>query len=161
MKKSYIIFLILLVAAIIGLLIWNLSQRQELNEMVEQMTIEKEELQEKQKKSEKASPNEDAAQSPTLAADMDGNAGEFEINDEQTQEYSSSETYPYIIGVVFLLVLIIFIYFVGKERMSGVVGEQKNFNIDSDDNDKDSKKSKIKKITKTILFTIASERIKY
>ena len=46
MKKSYIIVLILLVAAIIGLVIWNLSQRQELNEMVEQMTIEKEELQE-------------------------------------------------------------------------------------------------------------------
>ena len=46
MKKSYIIFLILLVAAIIGRLIWNLAQRQELNEMVEQMTIEKEELQE-------------------------------------------------------------------------------------------------------------------
>ena len=46
MKKSHIIVLVLLVAAIIGLLIWNLSQRQELNEMVEQMTIEKEELQE-------------------------------------------------------------------------------------------------------------------
>ena len=46
MKKSYIIVLVLLVAAIIGLVIWNLSQRQELNEMVEQMTIEKEELQE-------------------------------------------------------------------------------------------------------------------
>ena len=46
MKKSYIIVLILLVAAIIGLVIWNLSQRQELNEMVEQMIIEKEELQE-------------------------------------------------------------------------------------------------------------------
>ena len=46
MKKSHIIVLVLLVAAIIGLLIWNFSQRQELNEMVEQMTIEKEELQE-------------------------------------------------------------------------------------------------------------------
>lgn len=46
MKKSHIIVLALLVAAIIGLVIWNLSQRQELNEMVEQMTIEKEELQE-------------------------------------------------------------------------------------------------------------------
>ena len=35
-----------MVAIIGGLVWWNLSQRQELNEIVEQMTIEKEELQE-------------------------------------------------------------------------------------------------------------------
>ena len=37
---------VLLLLIIGGLVYWNLSQRQELNEMVEQMTIEKEELQE-------------------------------------------------------------------------------------------------------------------
>lgn len=47
MKKSGVYTLIVIFALIIGgLLYWNLSQRQELNEMVEQMTIEKEELQE-------------------------------------------------------------------------------------------------------------------
>ena len=46
MKKSYIIVFVLLALVIGGLLYWNLSQRQELNEMMEQMTIEKEELQE-------------------------------------------------------------------------------------------------------------------
>lgn len=46
MKKSYIIVFAILAVAVVALLVWNLSQRQELNEMVEQMTIEKEELQE-------------------------------------------------------------------------------------------------------------------
>ena len=46
MKKSYIIVFAILAIAVVALLVWNLSQRQELNEMVEQMTIEKEELQE-------------------------------------------------------------------------------------------------------------------
>ena len=47
MKKGLIYtVLALLVAIIVGLVVWNLSQRQELNEMVEQMTIEKEELEE-------------------------------------------------------------------------------------------------------------------
>lgn len=45
-NKSYIIVLVLLLAIIGGLVYWNLSQRQEMNEMVEQMTIEKEELEE-------------------------------------------------------------------------------------------------------------------
>jgi len=47
MKKSIVyIILIVLIAIIGGLVYWNLSQRQELNEIVEQMTIEKEELEE-------------------------------------------------------------------------------------------------------------------
>jgi myosin heavy subunit len=47
MKKSVVYSVAaVLVAVIAGLVYWNLSQRQELNEMVEQMTIEKEELQE-------------------------------------------------------------------------------------------------------------------
>jgi DNA gyrase/topoisomerase IV subunit A len=46
-KNTYIWILIaVLLAAIGGLVAWNLTQRHELNEMVEQMTIEKEELQE-------------------------------------------------------------------------------------------------------------------
>lgn len=47
MKKS-IVYIILAVLLIVigGLVYWNLSQRQELNELVEQMTIEKEELEE-------------------------------------------------------------------------------------------------------------------
>lgn len=46
-KNIYIWILIaVLLAAIGGLVAWNLTQRNELNEMVEQMTIEKEELQE-------------------------------------------------------------------------------------------------------------------
>ena len=43
-KKVFWIVLSLLVVVIGGLVYWNLSQRHELNEMVEQMTIEKEEL---------------------------------------------------------------------------------------------------------------------
>ena len=47
MKKQIIIPVIAVLAAIvIGLVVWNLVQRNELTEMVEQMTIEKEELQE-------------------------------------------------------------------------------------------------------------------
>ena len=46
MKKSTIYILIILLLIIAGLLYWNLSQRNELTELVEQMTIEKEELQE-------------------------------------------------------------------------------------------------------------------
>lgn len=46
MKKASIVIIILLLAVVGGLVYWNLTQRQELNEMVEQMTIEKEELQE-------------------------------------------------------------------------------------------------------------------
>lgn len=47
MKKGLIYtVLAVLVAIIVGLVIWNFSQRQELNELVEQMTIEKEELEE-------------------------------------------------------------------------------------------------------------------
>ncbi len=46
MKKSYIVIFVILAVIIAGLLYWNLSQRQELNEIVEQMTIEKEELEE-------------------------------------------------------------------------------------------------------------------
>ena len=47
MKKSVVYTVAaVLVAIIAGLVYWNLTQRQELNEMVEQMTIEKEELQE-------------------------------------------------------------------------------------------------------------------
>ena len=46
-KNTYIWILIALLLAVIGgLVAWNLTQRSELNEMVEQMTIEKEELQE-------------------------------------------------------------------------------------------------------------------
>ena len=45
-NKSLIILVVLLVIALGGLVAWNLVQRSELNEMVEQMTIEKEELQE-------------------------------------------------------------------------------------------------------------------
>lgn len=45
-KKASIIILILLSLVIAGLVYWNLTQRQELNDIVEQMTIEKEELQE-------------------------------------------------------------------------------------------------------------------
>lgn len=40
------VLVILLLAIIAGLVYMNMNQRQELNEMVEQMTIEKEELQE-------------------------------------------------------------------------------------------------------------------
>ena len=47
MKKSTVYILIAIFAVVIGALVWwNLSQRQELNELVEQMTIEKEELEE-------------------------------------------------------------------------------------------------------------------
>lgn len=46
MKKSYIVILVILLIVIGGLVWWNISQRHELNEMVEQMTIEKEELEE-------------------------------------------------------------------------------------------------------------------
>jgi len=47
MKKQIIIPVIAVLAAVvIGLLCWNLIQRRELTDMVEQMTIEKEELQE-------------------------------------------------------------------------------------------------------------------
>lgn len=45
-KKSFIIILVIFALVIGGLVYWNLHQRQELNEMVEQMTIEKEELEE-------------------------------------------------------------------------------------------------------------------
>lgn len=45
-KKLLITIFVLLAVAIAALLVWNLNQRQELNEMVEQMTIEKEELEE-------------------------------------------------------------------------------------------------------------------
>ena len=45
-KKTVIILFAVLLVIIAGLLFWNLSQRQELNEIVEQMTIEKEELEE-------------------------------------------------------------------------------------------------------------------
>jgi len=45
-KKVFWIVISLLAVVIGGLLYWNLTQRQELNEMVEQMVIEKEELQE-------------------------------------------------------------------------------------------------------------------
>lgn len=45
-KKITITVIIVLVLVISGLLVWNLTQRHELNEIVEQMAIEKEELQE-------------------------------------------------------------------------------------------------------------------
>ena len=46
MKKGFIAIVVILVLVIAGLVYWNFSQRQELNEIVEQMTIEKEELEE-------------------------------------------------------------------------------------------------------------------
>ncbi len=42
--KTIYVVLSVLGAVIVGLLVWNLTQRHEMNEMVEQMTIEKEEL---------------------------------------------------------------------------------------------------------------------
>ena len=45
-KKVFWIVFVLLILVIGGLVYWNLNQRQELNEIVEQMTIEKEELEE-------------------------------------------------------------------------------------------------------------------
>lgn len=45
-NKSYIILFVILLAVIGALVYWNIDQRQEMNEMVEQMTIEKEELEE-------------------------------------------------------------------------------------------------------------------
>lgn len=45
-QKSSLILIISLLVIIGGLAVWNLVQRSEMNEMVEQMTIEKEELQE-------------------------------------------------------------------------------------------------------------------
>ena len=45
-KKSFIIVSVIMLIIIAALVVWNFSQRQELNEMVEQMTIEKEELEE-------------------------------------------------------------------------------------------------------------------
>ena len=45
-KKTFVIIVAVLAVVIAGLVIWNISQRHELNEMVEQMTIEKEELEE-------------------------------------------------------------------------------------------------------------------
>lgn len=44
--KKIIVILVVLIAVIAGLFVWNLTQRNELNEIVEQMAIEKEELQE-------------------------------------------------------------------------------------------------------------------
>ena len=47
MKKPIVYSIVVALVLIIGgLVYWNLSQRQELNELVEQMTIEKEELEE-------------------------------------------------------------------------------------------------------------------
>ena len=45
-NKNQLIWIIALLVIIAGLVWWNISQRQDLNEIVEQMTIEKEELQE-------------------------------------------------------------------------------------------------------------------
>ena len=45
-KKVFWIIVVVLAVIIAGLVYWNISQRQEMNEMVEQMTIEKEELEE-------------------------------------------------------------------------------------------------------------------
>ena len=45
-KKVFWIIVVILAFIIAGLVYWNLNQRQEMNEMVEQMTIEKEELEE-------------------------------------------------------------------------------------------------------------------
>ena len=45
-NKNQLIWIIVLLVIIAGLVWWNISQRQDLNEIVEQMTIEKEELQE-------------------------------------------------------------------------------------------------------------------
>ena len=45
-KKTFWIFIGILCVMVVGLVVWNLNQRQEMHEMVEQMTIEKEELQE-------------------------------------------------------------------------------------------------------------------
>ena len=45
-NKKQLIWIIVLLVIIAGLMWWNLSQRHDLNEIVEQMTIEKEELQE-------------------------------------------------------------------------------------------------------------------
>ena len=45
-KKVFWVILILCLAVIGGLVYWNLSQHNELTELVEQMQIEKEELQE-------------------------------------------------------------------------------------------------------------------
>ena len=45
-KKTFVIIVAVLAVVIAGLVIWNISQRHEMNEMVEQMTIEKEELEE-------------------------------------------------------------------------------------------------------------------
>ena len=45
-NKNQLIWIIVLLVIIAGLVWWNLSQRHDLNEIVEQMTIEKEELQE-------------------------------------------------------------------------------------------------------------------
>ena len=46
MDKKYIAIVVALALIIAGLVIWNISQHREMNEMVEQMTIEKEELEE-------------------------------------------------------------------------------------------------------------------
>ena len=45
-NKQIWFLIVLLVAVIVGLVAWNMTQRNELNEILEQMTIEKEELQE-------------------------------------------------------------------------------------------------------------------
>ena len=45
-KKAFGIIVVILAIVIACLVYWNISQRQEMNEMVEQMTIEKEELEE-------------------------------------------------------------------------------------------------------------------
>ena len=46
MKKSHITLLVILIVIIGALVTWNLIQHSEMSEMLEQMTIEKEELQE-------------------------------------------------------------------------------------------------------------------
>ena len=84
---------------------------------------------------EKNEQNDSIAQEQTITSKE-----EFPVNYNSTPQ-SSNERWAIIIGMFVVSLLIVFIYFMGKDKMASVIGEQTV--IDLDDPEEDEKKEKL------------------
>ena len=74
---------------------------------------------------------------------------DFPVNYNDIPTESGNERWLMIIGIAVVLLLVAFIYFLGKDKMASVVGEQNKIDLNDDEKDK-KKKRTTKKIRKTI-----------
>ena len=89
------------------------------------------------------------AEKPSTVNNDEIRIEDFPINYNDVKTESSKERWLIILGVIIVSALVFFIYFLSKDKMASVVGEQNDFDLNEDENG-EKKKQKTKSIRKTV-----------